>query len=86
MVFKLRDGIEPEQLIHILTNLADQFPDLIERTVKASLDTRKGVLVVENFLFKDETAFKEFRESEVHRNVAALIRELADWQIVDYWE
>jgi hypothetical protein len=60
--------------------------DAQEWTIARSLDERKGVVIIENALFRDEATYEAFRTASAHREIGAFMRDYADWVVGDYIE
>jgi heme-degrading monooxygenase HmoA len=88
VIFRLHDTCGPRERDEALALLRglDQLPGIREWRVEASLDGRKGLMVVEVGLFDDAQAFQAFRESPAHARVSARMQEISDWWVADYLE
>jgi hypothetical protein len=86
VIFLLKPGIEVAQVLDLLRPLGHANPDVLELTAEQSLDTRKGIVVIENALFANAEAFARFKESEGHKEVGEKMSQLADWLVADYIE
>jgi heme-degrading monooxygenase HmoA len=84
-VFIAKPGITAQQIIGPLESLRG-LPGIVELTVRESLDTRKGIVIMFNSLFTDEAAFQAYRAAPQHKQVANRMREIADWWVADYAE
>lgn len=51
--------------------------------VRGNLDLRKGVHLVEIAIFHDNAALQRFRNHPKHQELAAVLREIADWTVGD---
>ncbi len=88
VLFKLYDGVSLEQkqkAIEILKSLGENNSDIIESTVLESLDSKKGVILVENFVFKDLDSTEKFKESKEHKETGIYMSTISDWWIGDYF-
>lgn len=86
VIFKVFDTANAGKVAEIVRQLANATPNLLENRVEISLDTRRGKFVVENFLFLSESDFIAFKASKVHGETVALLKEICEWQVVDYFE
>lgn len=89
VLFKIRDGITEEkqgEAIKLLKELGKDNPSILEWTIEKSLDTRKGIIIIENSLFKSEEDLNSFRSFEKHIKTGEFMREISDWIIGDYFE
>lgn len=87
--FKLKEGVGEsvrQEAIGRLTSMGQNDPDVHSWTIKLSLDSRKGDIIIENGLLTDQTALERFRLSDKHRKVGEFMREIADWWVGDYEE
>jgi quinol monooxygenase YgiN len=85
VIFLLKPVVDVNEVLSLLRSL-QKSEDVIELTAEQSLDTRKGIVVIENALFKDEAAFERFKKSEHHKEVGERMSQLADWLVADYIE
>ncbi len=69
-----------------LLNRLRELPGILEWAVEASLDSRKGAVVVLNVLFESEQAFADYRLNPKHVEVAQGLSMMADWLVADYVE
>lgn len=60
--------------------------EVLEWTIERSVDTRKGLVLVENALFASLDSFHAWRASREHSNVTDLLGQHADWLVGDYYE
>lgn len=89
ILFKLHEGLDPEleiKAIQLLQELGKEDEGVLEWRVKRSIDIRKGIIIVENGLFKDKQAFEIFRKSDKHLETVNFMKEIADWTVGDYIE
>ena len=87
--FKLHNNVseaDKQEALLELRKLGENNPDILELKIEESLDQRKGQIIVENSLFKNELAFQEFRKSPTHAKAAATLSKIADWWVGDYLE
>jgi len=87
VLFRVRDDVTDPDVsaaIDALRALGDA-PGVRSWTIKPSLDTRKGRVVVEDGTFVDRRAFELWRAGEEHRRVAEKLSLIADWWVGD-WE
>jgi hypothetical protein len=87
VLFKIKNEVSNEDFkkaLSLLQNLGQDNSDIISWIVTPSLDTRKGRIIIEDSLFKNEETFQKFRSSEKHNEVAAFLRNIADWFVGDY--
>ena len=73
-----------QNAVKILRELGKDNSDVLEWVVNPSLDSRKGRIIVEDAVFADKETFERFRTSDKHNEVAAIMREIADWWVGDY--
>ncbi len=89
VLFRIHEGLSEEKIeesIRRLTELDNNNPKIKEWTITKSLDTRKGIVIVENSLFESEEAFQEFRVSEKHLKTVEYMKTVCDWLVGDYLE
>lgn len=88
MLFRIRDGVDPETVARAVEGLSalSDLPGIVEWTVRLSDDTRKGTVIVENALFDRQDRIAEFRTHPRHVETSNVMREIADWWIADYEE
>src|SRR3990167_1703451 len=87
ILFKLHEGLDPKleiKAIQLLQELGRGDEVILEWKVKRSMDIRKGIIIVENGLFKDEQTFEIFRKSDRHLETVNFMKEIADWKVGDY--
>lgn len=83
VLFRLKDGADPVRVVAAL-DAARPTSGLISWVVERSLDERKGPVVAELAVFESQDAFEAWRDSELHRTAAAVLRDLADWLVADW--
>jgi heme-degrading monooxygenase HmoA len=83
VLFRVHDGGDPEHVRHVL-DAARPTSGLISWHVERSIDERKGSVVAEIAVFESAEAFRSWRDSELHQEAAAQVRELADWLVADW--
>jgi heme-degrading monooxygenase HmoA len=86
VLFRFHDGVDQasrEAATQLLRGLSGQ-PGILEWRVEVSVDSRKGNVVAQDFLFESQEAFQEFRKSDAHAATAGFIRTIADWWIADF--
>lgn len=89
VLFKVNNGVNETRIddaIKLLKELGKDNTSIIQWTVEKSLDTRRGTIIIENFLFKSEEDLKTFRSFEKHIKTGEFMREISDWIIGDYFE
>ena len=89
VIFKLKSEVnekDKQNAIAILRELGEGNPNILEWKIEESLDQRKGVIIIENSLFKDRESFEEFRSSSQHAEVGKTMSKIADWLVADYIE
>lgn len=89
VLFKLYEGISQEKeakAVQLLKQLGEDSDDILSWKIEKSLDTRKGMIIVENGLFKNANALEAFRLSEKHAHVSAFMKQIAHWLAGDYKE
>lgn len=89
VLFKIEDGVSEKQIddaIKLLKELGKDNPSILEWTIEKSLDTRKGIIIIENSLFKSEEDLKDFKSSEKHIKAGEIMKEISNWIIGDYFE
>jgi len=87
VLFKIYDQINEDRFqeaLKILEQLGKGNPDIIQWSVKPTIDTRKGRIIIEDSIFKDEESFQKFRTSEAHNQASAVMKEISDWLVGDY--
>jgi hypothetical protein len=85
-IFIPYEGVEVEHLLGLLRRLSDNFPVLIEHAEEVSLDSRRGVRVVQNWLVPDHNSLLEFKATPIHIEVGEQLSKIADWVTADYIE
>ena len=88
VLFRFYDAIDEDSRMHAvdqISALRDQ-PGIIEWTLKASIDDRKGPVIVQNVLFETEDAFELYRRNAKHKAVGETLSGMADWLVADYLE
>jgi len=86
VLFRFYDAIDEDSRMHAvdqISALRDQ-PGILEWTLKASIDDRKGAVIVQNVLFESEDAFNSYREHAKHKAVGEALSGMADWLVADY--
>lgn len=89
VLFKLYENTTPvqqQEALNLLHKLGADNSNLLEWTITKSLDTRKGIILIENGLFADEDAYLEFQKSDKHFKVADYMKNIADWVVGNYIE
>ena len=87
ILFKIRDNVDNEKIdaaVHLLKQLGEGNEDILEWEVEKSLDSRKGIVIVENSLFTNKGALDAFSSSEKHKKVGEFMKQISDWLIGDY--
>jgi hypothetical protein len=83
VLFRLRGGADPDEVVDVLERSRPDDPGLVSWTVARSLDERKGVVVVERAVFVDRDGFERFRDSEAHRAAGRYLAGCSDWLVGD---
>lgn len=88
VLFRFYDAIDEDSRRNAVEQIRsmETSPGILEWRIEVSMDTRKGVVVAQNVLFKDQDAFDAYRSSTDHKQVGEILSSLADWQIADYVE
>lgn len=89
ILFKIKDSVDESRINHaieLLRSLGKNDDSILEWRIEKSLDERKGIIIVENSLFKSEEDLLSFRSSEKHLKVVDFMKEIADWTNGDYIE
>lgn len=89
ILFKLYEEIDPKleiKAIQLLQALGEGDGGILEWRVERSMDTRKGVVIIESGLFKDGQAYERFRKSKKHLETVNFMKQIADWTVGDYIE
>lgn len=87
ILFKLYVGVAPKleiKAIKLLQSLGKGDSEILEWRVEKSIDTRKGTIIVENGLFKNEQTYERFRKSDKHLKAVNFMKQIADWTVGDY--
>lgn len=84
VLFRLKDGSDVEAAIEVL-KAAEPTSGLVSWRIERSLDERKGPVLAQVAVFESEQAFGAWRESELHGDATANMRDVSDWLIAD-WE
>lgn len=82
-LFKARPGVTAQDIIGLLERLS-ALPGILEFTLKDSLDTRKGTIVLLDATFTGTAAFEAYRAAPEHKDVAGHMSLIADWWVADY--
>ena len=88
VLFRFYDVIDEDSRMYAvdqISALRDQ-PGILEWTLKASIDGRKGPVIAQNVLFESEAAFELYRQSDKHKGVGETLSGMADWLVADYLE
>jgi heme-degrading monooxygenase HmoA len=83
VLFRLNDGVDPEHARSVVDS-GRPTSGLVSWEVQRSIDERKGAVIAEVAVFESAEAFHIWRESPLHRAVAAQVREFADWLVADW--
>lgn len=86
VLFKIHDEVSDElfqKALQLLTSLGDE-PGVVAWTIKESIDTRKGRIIIEQAVFTDEAAYQAFRTYRAHVEVGNFMKTIADWWVGDY--
>lgn len=89
VLFCIYENVPEEKIneaVKLLTELGKENPKISEWNITRSLDTRKGIVIVENGVFEDEAALQEFRISEKHLKTVEYMKQICDWLVGDYLE
>lgn len=84
VLFRLRPEADPDEVIGQLARLGD-FPE-ISLQIHRSLDERKGVVIIEDCLFPNKSAFRDFQSWPLHAELGTFMRTRSDWLIADFEE
>ena len=87
VLFKLFDGVDEAtelEALGLLKQLGENNNNILSWTVERSLDTRKGVVIIENSLFKNTASLQEFRHSAKHAEVSGFMKQISAWLVGDY--
>lgn len=84
ILFRLREGADADRGLALLRSFRP--PGTLKWVIERSVDERKGVVIVEDATFVDQSALDAFRVSEEHAEAVAFFREHADWLVGDWWE
>ena len=86
-MFTVRTDGGSADVDQVLARLVEARPKhAIEWRVEASLDRRKGEVVVQNSAFASHADFELFRQSPAHLSLTAYLARCADWVVADYEE
>lgn len=87
VLFCVRDGIDEATITESVSRLrALGGSDHVSAwSVAISLDDRKGTVIVEDATFSDVEAFRAWRGTDQHRQVADWMSAVSDWWVGD-WE
>lgn len=89
ILFKLYKNVgidEETKAIQLLRALGTGDEEILEWRVEKSVDIRKGIVIVENGLFKDDRAYERFRKSDKHVEIVSFMGQISDWTVGDYIE
>ncbi len=89
LLFKLYAGVNSKKetkAIQLLRELGKGDNGILDWRVEKSIDIRKGIVIVENGLFKDEQSYERFRKSDKHLETVNFMRQISDWTVGDYIE
>lgn len=88
VLFRFYPVIDEESRMEAIDkiNALRELPGIIEWRLEASLDTRKGVVVVQNALFDTLESFQAYRDDPRHVDAGKLLAALANWLVADYEE
>ena len=87
ILFKLYEGTDSQKeakAVSLLKALGEGNEEILEWRIARSIDTRKGIIVIENGLFKNEEAYERFRKSDKHQETVSFMSQIADWTVGDY--
>ncbi|MDD7930669.1 Dabb family protein [Microbacterium thalli] len=86
VLFRIHDGVARERVTGATESLRSLavLPGVASWRIDHSLDTRKGLVLVEDATFADRSAFEAFRADPRHETVAQQMSEISDWWIGDY--
>jgi len=87
ILFKLYEGTDSQKeakAVSLLKALGEGNEEILEWRIARSIDTRKGIIVIENGLFKNEEAYERFRKSDKHSEIVKFMSQIADWTVGDY--
>lgn len=86
VLFRVHDDVsdaELERAVSALRALGDEI-EAVSWNVEVSLDSRKGLVVVEDTAFTDAAAFDRFRAHPAHIAIADYMARISDWWVGDY--
>ena len=88
VLFKVRPEVADSEVAEVVAAMRQlgAEPGLREWRVEMSMDVRTGRVIVENARFMDEAALAAFRVAPAHRHTSALMANIADWLVGDYFE
>lgn len=89
VLFKIHESVDEaifEEALRRLKSLGESNPEIHEWSVAASLDTRKGRIIVENAVITDQAALERFRTSAQHTEAGEFMSKISDWLVGDYLE
>ncbi|MDH6181863.1 heme-degrading monooxygenase HmoA [Microbacteriaceae bacterium SG_E_30_P1] len=61
-------------------------PGILEWRLEASMDERKGQVIVQNVLFESEEAFEAYRADPRHAEAGKALSAVSNWLVADYLE
>jgi hypothetical protein len=90
VLISFRPETTPEQQRHALLDhkalgerCGGKDAGIIFWQVDRNLDQRKNWHLVQLSLFRDDTAFRRFREHPAHAQAVSALRDIADWAVGD---
>ncbi len=88
VVFRFHDAVDEATRMRARAEIQtlNALPGILDWRLEQSLDSRKGVVLVQNVLFEGTEALENFRNSNEHKNVGTVLSAVADWLIADYPE
>lgn len=89
ILFKLYENVSSNEVakaIQLLRTLGTGDEGILEWKIEKSIDVRKGIIIIENGLFKDKNAYERFRKSDNHLKTVDFMSQIADWTVGDYME
>ena len=87
VLFKIHDAVtesDMDRAVTLLSGLGKGHEGLEEWKVNASIDTRKGRIIVEEAIFTAEADYQRFKISDSHMAAGDSMKGIADWWVGDY--
>jgi len=86
VVFTINSDADVKGAITKLRDLCQNSPLLADWRVEASLDTRKGPVIIQNTLLKEGVDIEQWRNTPKHKKVVEYMSKISDWLVADYQE